>query len=350
MTTMFCLVSRQSMANVIPVLMYKPQHVVLFATPEEHRSADLLQSLFGSKSINVKRINGLNAYDYLSFKKVVSDLLEKTNGDVWLNVTGGTKLMALAAYEAFAEKEKTIIYCDTVHQNVIYLFPQNKIEKINATITIKDYLLSYGYKIVETRDINHIKKFYDLFNYIDSNNLMHSFVKFNNIIREKFNLSQPRYTINSPDRKFRFIKDLSDFFIEYGYPIPNSKRIKLSSNEYQHGKWLEFYAFYIYEQKLNLNPLSGVKIVNYDGIENEIDLVFLKDYKLHLVSCKSGKKDNQYDLFQLETLRNITSGTFGKGIFITAKKPTEKFLNRARNLGIEVRIVSDLMLSNGLKN
>lgn len=342
MITMFCLVSRQSMANVIPVLMYKPQHVVLFATPEEHRSADLLQSLFGSKSINVKRINGLNAYDYLNFKKVVSNLLEQTNGDVWLNVTGGTKLMALAAYEAFAEKNKTIIYCDTIHENIIYLYPVNKVEKIQAHITIKDYLLSYGFKIVETRDINQIKKFYDLFNYIDSNNLMNSFIKFNNTIREKFNNSQPRYTVYSPDRKFRFIKDLSDFFIEYGYPIPNNKRIKLSSNEYQHGNWLEFYAFYIYEQKLKLNPLSGVKIVSFDGIENEIDLVFLKDYKLHLVSCKSGKKDNQYDLFQLETLRNITSGTFGKGIFITTKNPTDRFLDRARNLGIEVKDVSKL--------
>jgi len=338
MDTMFCLVSRQSMANVIPVLMYKPQNVVLFATPEEHKSADFLQNLFKSKLINVKRINGLNAYDYLNFKKVVSDLLEKTNGDVWLNVTGGTKLMALAAYEAFAEKEKTIIYCDTDHQKIIFLYPENKVEKIQANITIKDYLLSYGYKIQETRDVNHIRKFYDLFDYIVTNNLMQSFIRFNNLIRERFTLSQSRYTINSSDRRFRFIKEMNNIFIEYGPPLSNNKRIEFSYQEYQHGNWLEFYTFYIYDKRLNLNPLSGVKILNNEGIENEIDLVFLKDYKLHLVSCKSGRS-NQYDLFQLETLRNITSGTFGKGIFITTKNPTSRFLDRARNLGIEVKHV-----------
>ena len=337
MDTMFCLVSRQSMANVIPVLMYKPQNVVLFATPEEHKSADFLQNLFKSKLINVKRINGLNAYDYLNFKKVVSDLLEKTNGDVWLNVTGGTKLMALAAYEAFAEKEKNIIYCDTDHQKIIFLYPENKVEKIQAAITIEDYLRSYGYRISETRDINYIKKFYDLFNYINTLNAMQSFIKFMNSVRENFSTTQPRYTINSPDKKFRFIKEMDNFFIEYGYP--SYKRIKLKFNEYQHGNWLEFYTFYVFEQKHKLNPLSGVKIVYFDGVENEIDLIFLKDYKLHIVSCKSGKKGNQYDLFQLETLRNITSGTFGKGIFITTKNPTSRFLDRARNLGIEVKHV-----------
>ncbi|MGB9665536.1 MAG: hypothetical protein ACPL25_11560, partial [Ignavibacteria bacterium] len=55
-----------------------------------------------------------------------------------------------------------------------------------------------------------------------------------------------------------------------------------------------------------------------------------------LYSCKSGKRDNQYDLFQIETLRNITSGTFGKGFFVTPNQQSISFLQRAKELNIRV--------------
>jgi len=105
MNTMFCLVSRQAMANVLPVLMYKPAKVMFFATPEEKRTANNLEKLFKEKRITVFRKDDLNAYDYISFKSMIKEQLNKiTDSDVCLNVTGGTKLMALAAYEAFNSK------------------------------------------------------------------------------------------------------------------------------------------------------------------------------------------------------------------------------------------------------
>jgi hypothetical protein len=94
------------MANVLPVMMYKPKNVFLFATPEEKDCANNLEQLFKSKKINVIRKDGLNAYDYFAFKKCVIENLDNIKDEVWLNVTGGTKLMALAAYEAFAEKNR----------------------------------------------------------------------------------------------------------------------------------------------------------------------------------------------------------------------------------------------------
>ncbi len=338
MNTMVCLVSRQSMANVLPVLMNKPQQVVLFATPEEKKSADNLEKLFSSKSIAVKRIDGLDAYDYIRFKDSVKQQLEKSNEDTVLNVTGGTKLMALASYEVFAEKDKKIIYCDTEHQKIVTLFPNYDASILSAKVTIEDYLLSYGYTIEETKNITDEKKYFELFSFIESNILMNSFIELYTKVREYFasgtKIHNPKFTITSDDKYFQFQKNFDNYFIQYGKQKKNS--IKVETSEFKSGDWLEFYVYYLLKQKNNLNPMIGVKIKNQEGVENEIDVMVLKDYRLNIYSCKTGKKDNQFDLYQLETLRQITSGTFGKGIFVTANEHSDNFLKRARELSVSV--------------
>ncbi len=335
---MFCLISRQAMANVLPVLMFKPQNVFLLATPEEKFCADNLEKLFASKKINVKRKDGLNAYDYIAFKEVIKNELDNSGSDVCLNVTGGTKLMALAAYEAFAEKDKKIIYCDTEHQNIITLFPEYNLSSLVAGLTIQDYLLSYGYTIEETKNIDNEENYFKLFSFIETNGLMNSFIEMYTKVREslasEINIHKPKFTIISNDNVFQFQKNFDNYFIQYGKQKKSS--IKVVFSDFKSGDWLEFYIYYLLKHKNNLNPLIGIKIKNDEGVENEIDVMVLKDYRLNIYSCKTGKKDNQFDLYQLETLRQITSGTFGKGIFVTANKHSEKFLNRAKELSISV--------------
>ncbi|MEG8945785.1 Card1-like endonuclease domain-containing protein [Rosettibacter firmus] len=339
MNTIFCLVSRQSMANVLPILMFQPKQVVLFSTPEECRSADNLEKLFKSKNIIVQRKDGLNAYDFTEFKNVINNEINKFHDDVCLNVTGGTKLMALAAYEAFKEHNKKIIYCDTEHQNIIFLSPEYKIENLKADLTIKDYLLSYGYQIKESKNVNLVEKFFPLFEFILANNLIYEFVLLFKEIRERHVEDYPKITITSRSKNFIFSKNFDMYNIIFG--IQNKRTISIQSYEYKSGDWLEYYVYYILKKHYKLNPLTGVKIVSDKNVENEIDVLVLKDYKLYSYSCKSGKSDNQYDLFQLETLRNITSGTFGKGIFVSSKKANRKFLERAKELSIKIINILD---------
>lgn len=334
MKTMFCLVSRQAMANVLPVLMYKPKNVVMFTTPEEKKSADNLQKLFISKSISVKRIDGLDAYDYKNFKAIVLSELRNYQSETTLNVTGGTKLMALAAYEVFSENDKHIIYCDTEHQHIISIYPDYKIEKLNAVLSITDYLRSYGFIIKEKKELDQLEKYFPLFEFISQNNLMNEFVNLFRKIRERLSDDLPKITLFSTNKNFLFYKNYDKYTLQFD--MSNKKNISLDSSEFKFGDWLEYYTYYNLETEYNLNPLTGVKIVSQENVENEIDTIILKDFVLHIYSCKSGKSDDQYDLFQLETLRNITSGTFGKGYFVVSNKPSKRFLDRAKELNIKV--------------
>lgn len=340
MNTMFCLVSRQAMANVLPVFMYKPTNVVLFTTPEENQCANNLEKLFLSKNIKASRIDNLDAYDYIKFKEAVKTQLEKSNSTyVVLNVTGGTKLMALAAYEAFAEKDKKIIYCDTEHQKVITLLPKYSSTSLNAELSIEDYLKSYGYNIIETKSSLTESDYFNFFRFIENERLMRSLINLYTDVRKKLSEETPRFTVESDDKKIRFQKNLDTYVIHYGNRTENS--FKVQSNDFKSGDWLEYYIYYKLKTEENLSPLIGVKVSNPQGVENEIDVIALKDFRLYLYSCKTGKKDNQFDLYQLQTLRNITSGTFGKGIFVTSNQHSEKFLKRAKELSIDVKNVLD---------
>jgi hypothetical protein len=322
------------MANVLPVLMFKPQRVVLFTTPEEKHCADNLEKLFKSKKISVDRKDNLDAYDYIKFKEIVKNELAKESDDVWLNVTGGTKLMALAAYEAFAEKDNKIVYCDTFHKNIIFLFPEIKTEKLTAALSISDYLLSYGYTIKEYKSTDHIEPYFDLFDYLLADNLIEEFVQFYNKVRKRLTESVPKFVVHSNNRNFIFRKDYFEYRLEYGRN--NKKCIVVDYTIFNSGQWLEYFTYFSLSSEIFQEKLCGVKIRSDKGVENEIDVMALKDYQLYSFSCKSGKSDNQFDLFQIETLRNITSGTFGKGIFVIANKTTDKFIKRAEELEIKI--------------
>ena len=335
MNNIFCLVSRQTMANLLPVLMFKPKKIVLFETPEETSSAENLYQLFLSKNISVERVKNLNAYDFEGIKKIISDKAKNEN-DACLNITGGTKLMALAAYEAFISQKKEIIYCDTEHKNIIFLSPTIKKINLDANLTIEDYLNSYGYTIVARKNDSDAEKFFSLFEFINQTNSLKSFIKFFIDVRTKLHNQLPKFSVNSSDKLFRFIKEIDKYIIEF-----NSNRIIIQNPDFKSGDWLEYYVYYQLFMKYNIKPYLGVKIKNKFGVENEIDLLFLKDYILYLISCKSGKKDNQFDLYQLETLRTITGGTFGRGIFVTANQVSKLFINRAKELNIRFLNIKD---------
>ncbi len=334
-----CLVSRQAMPNVLPVLMMKPEIVYLLITEEEKSCGVHLKNLFESKNIKVITREGIDAYNPQTVTDCLIEILqqnEKTS--LAINLTGGTKVMSFAAYDFAKEKNISAFYCNTEHQQIINLLPQKHFKKITAEITITDYLLAYGYRIVEIKNREKIALYNQLFDFLLVNDLMNSFLRFNAVIKAKLSISLPSFTVTSSDKNFIFHKNINSYRIEFGKG--QRKSFNIEAEDYKSGDWLEYFVYYVLIQKNNYEMISGVKIISDENVENEIDAIVIKDYKLYFVSCKSGKKDNQFDLYQLETIRNIASGTFGKGIFVTANNNSEPFRKRARELQIKIINIS----------
>ncbi|HMN17088.1 MAG TPA: DUF1887 family CARF protein [Ignavibacteriaceae bacterium] len=334
-----CLVSRQAMPNVIPVLMYNPDKVCLLMTPEERLCGIHLKDLFESKNIRVVTKENINAYQTDTVKKALSEFIENDKPEsLKINLTGGTKPMSFAAYDFAKENNIPAFYCNTEEQQLLHLFPETKTEPFSVKLTIKDYLLSYGYKILEQKTLSEIEKYYPLFEFIEANKLMKSFLEINEKIKKRLDQSSPKFSVTSFDKNFLFQKNFGSFRIEFGKKHRES--FSVNQSDFKTGDWLEYYVYYKLRDLQGIELMSGVKIQSDKEVSNEIDVIVLKDFKLYLMSCKSGKKDNQFDLFQLETIRNISSGTFGKGLFVSVNESSELFLKRAAELQINVINIS----------
>lgn len=338
MLTMFCLVSRQAMANVLPVFMYKPEKVFLLATPEEKLCADNLEKLFRSKAINVQRKDGLDAYDYIGFKNFVKQQLELQNNDTWLNVTGGTKLMAFAAYEAFAEKDKKIIYCNTERNQIIQLFPNLDTQELKLSLSVSDYLSSYGYNIVTTRTDNIKNEYFELFELLESKNLIKKFSDFIEKFRSETGSKNPVKTYNDKEDNIFTIQKTPLSILLFIY----KEKFKFDDERFLKGDWLEYYMLYSLK-KQGIDPEVGVKIISENQVENEIDLMFIKNYQLFLISCKSGKNtDPNKDMYEIEALRNVAGGTFGNAYLFTVRELTDQMKQRAKDLKIKTLSLNNL--------
>lgn len=326
------------MANALPVLMFKPKNAVLFVTPEERKSADNLENLFRSHSIGVVRIDDLNAYDYVNFKKSITDKLENLDADTVLNVTGGTKLMALAAYEVFAEKQKTILYCNTENNEIIFLYPRIKTTSLDLTLTITDYLRAYGYELLETKTQNIKPEYIELFKQLSQNNLIKRFVSFLDNYRSKVSSDITVYTFQDRNEKFFTVQKTTSAVILF----VGTKQYNFDDDKFLKGEWLEYFIQWSLN-KQNIFPEVGVKIRSAGDVENEIDIVFIKNYQMHLISCKSGRRnDPNKDIYELETLRNIAGGTFGKAYLVTSTPLTDRIKKRAEELKIKVFLLEDI--------
>ena len=94
------LVSAQAAPNLLPALdpELKPAETILLVTAKMAGRAAALESVLCHAAVKVSHVTLDDEHDYAAVEKVLLDLAAKRDGeDIALNVTGGTKLMALAA-------------------------------------------------------------------------------------------------------------------------------------------------------------------------------------------------------------------------------------------------------------
>ena len=142
-----CLISGQPIPNLLPLLQDQPHRAVFIVTPQMQGQASRLEKVVKEHGIAVSTQKIDTAYDYNNIVNFCEQLLEKEEDELVLNVTGGTKITALAAFQAFffSNKSSKIIYCDTEHDRLLQLAPKNKeFPLATGLLTVKDYLSCYG--------------------------------------------------------------------------------------------------------------------------------------------------------------------------------------------------------------
>lgn len=328
---LLCLASRQSMANVLPVLQLQPRRVCILATAEEQDAANNLKHLFQGKGILVEVITGLNAYDIPAVTRAAEQILGKTRPDAaMVNITGGTKLMALAAYEAAKNCGAATIYCNTRDKAIMHIHPRVPDTPLLADISIHDYLASYGYMLEDNKPAEDYEPLFQLLR----QGALEGFCKATEIFRRHFD--NPPAKTQKQFQQFKAVKDFANYYLYFG-----KERLAFDSKKFIMGDWLEYYVYDYIRKNITEKVMVGVKIISAGNVKNEVDVVFMHKGQLHFVSCKSGA-GKQLDLFQLEGIRNFAGGTFGKAYFVAGKAFSQEDIWRGKELHITMGQVTNL--------
>ncbi len=300
-----CLVSDQPVPNMIPAFMKKfyPDKVILLQTPEKKNQAQRLKEIFERHNMDVliKSLENSIAFDCI--KNVIEKIIYYYNGyELVLNISGGTKIMALAAYTAFLKSQRIkyrILYVNTAEKMILQIKPKIEMYDFEDSINVEDYLYSYGYIAKSNASTNYVKLLgkliYDNRNYLFNNNS----------------------EINS---KIITFFENNNIVYEGG------------------GFWLEYYAYYCVSKyiKDEARLKCNINIISPNLLENELDVVFTYNNKLFVIECKSGcgmisgsKK--------LNVLGKQIGGDFVRLMLISARNKSE--IDYSSLYGLDVKII-----------
>lgn len=235
----------------------------------------------------------LDEFDFSAYDKLI------------LNLTGGTKVLTLAAHDYFKQLGAEVFYVTGFNNEFIKIFPGRfkQINRFSSKINIADYLYAYGFDFELSEKSNIDEHYTDhLFNkYLENNFAEYS---------EELNfLRLKRKTgINSLSKAMPKLSSFLDY-IDFK-PIETDK---LSSNEtkYLTGEWLEEYVGNKIKNELGLSDeelfvgvtlnkeLSQQQSNNVQELlgegallsdispDNEIDVMFVYNNKFYTIECKT---------------------------------------------------------------
>lgn len=376
MKVQICLVSEQAAANILPALdaTLKPDCVLLVVSAAMSKRANHLQSVLKENSI--QKVEQFKLNDETSFHKMEEDLLELADrwdgNEITLNITGGTKLMALAAQSVAHTSDWRIFYLDANTDTITWLPNQKVSEKMPPPCILQDYLRlphylkSYGFDLSKKPDrINPTPAQKRATEFIVQNaaHLENAISILNALAQDAENRSSLQVQMSSfrslPNEFFQLLNYFSDAQVltRQGDNIAFSNT---AGRDFVKGGWLEFHvidAIHYLTRPLKIRDKAiGLEVVeNSSQTKNELDIAFLVNNRLHVIECKTGRIDKPHGnkqnatppkandtLFKLSANCRRIGGLATRGMLISYRKLGHAERQLADALGIFVVAGSDL--------
>jgi len=124
MITMIALMGEQPMPNLLPVLYYKPERVVLIYTQQTEKVTERLQKILNEQSESLL-LGPIGAYNIANTEERICSWIDThlaADETALFNVTGGTKLMMLPAYRVAEQLRNPFFYLETRKGSIVYSY------------------------------------------------------------------------------------------------------------------------------------------------------------------------------------------------------------------------------------
>ena len=365
--THLCLVSKQPVPNLIPVLdqSFSPRRVVLAVSGEMRSQGKWLSAVIQRHQVLVEMLTVPDAWNFNGCQDVFLDWLTKQPPDkVALNVTGGTKIMAMAAQDIFKETKSPIFYIDMRNDSVIWLDRTRESVILAAGIKLREYLESHGYSV----EINGNNR-PDIL--AEKRNLVQNLARENCRLIGGFGhlnwlAQQATETLISPDMNetqcgSEALYELIGMFSRADFLKCDNNKLYFSdeaARKFVNGGWLEFL---VYQSLAQLAPTIGLvdcaiglEVTAPDGVtRNELDVVTLYKNTLCIIECKSADLTRNREaernagteaLYKLYALRDF--GGLRTKVLLVDSRDSLRTADKRRAEQMRIKIIPGNRLNN----
>lgn len=339
MTHQITLLGGQILPIYWGIIEKSPDVVHAFYTKETRNHLKIIERMFPRITFETHQVD---PYDYTGIKDLTEKIIfAHQNDNFQLNLTSGTKVMALACQAVFSTLEFDVFYIDQKHR--IFDMSGEAFSPVTNSINIKTFLELSGHKKFTSSKLSSFNK----------SEL--------NLAKQIFDLTKSNSGIN---KIFKFVRqNCTDIENErhFSRKLNNGDRIDWKSNQLnlsvknhkvscnsKHafkivfaGLWWELVIADITKSwKRSIEQLLSVDIEtkSSQGIsKNEIDVVLNTGKNLVFIECKSGFI-NQSDINKIRAVNRLYGGVSSKSILVCRYSPKKELLEKCIDLGIEVFI------------
>ena len=359
-TTHLILVSAQPIPNITPILddAVKPKKVIMLVSPDMQERARALEKIFKPRGIGVESCPIEDPWDAKQISDKILDILcHFPDGDIALNATGGTKLMSIAAYEAFRSENAPIYYVHPKHGRLLWLSPNQPPHDLAERLKLKDYLMAYGADLVDIpagmqsvpQIIQELTRqlLAGIDRYADELSTL------NYLAYQADNLQLSTGIVHSRQAR-PVLWELLEMFEKAGICRLEDRLISFPGQEERiiaNGGWLEMHTYAVC---LQLRQQSGIQDIASNiviqrhpagrtAVKNEIDVGLIRANRLHLIECKTKQVGTNPDmLYKLNSLRDLMGGLQGRAMLVSFNTLDKASRARARELNIALCCKTEL--------
>ena len=340
------LVGGQLLPVYLGIKEFMPDKVHFIVSNESRGNISTLKPLINGISISEYNCD---AFDFYSIKNTCEKIIDKlvSEDEVTFNLTGGTKIMVLAAQAIIHDRKLKGFY---INQDDSFLeLPTYIKNQIKTEITIQEFLDISGHHFYSAKKLN---------DYTD----------------EDFTVASSIEAFANNDKRYSTIT--SYFRNKYGGPyqviptkgkdiIANSIELTWSNNSInasENGtRFLTYSSKNLFDLFFNAawwELLVAKEVSNWDKAKeilikcelpfktdlqttkNEIDILINLGNKLIFVECKSGLV-KQEDINKMKIIKQTYGGVISKSILVSRFLPNKRIREKCKELDIEVFFIRD---------
>lgn len=377
------IVTGQAMANLLPIMAIKPDVVVLLTSNSMLAKQQILENLIRQTpqlaNCTIQVISGLPDSNIRLIQNFGLDirmqLEEQYPGAEFIyDLTGGSKLMAVALASVFSDQNYSQLYLNTENNLLEYVEPQDKTaEQLSELINAKTYLAAnnatWRYALSEKPEWQQKVQQRKALTFSFATMLAKQHSDMENFIRQLNKAASQSTDKNaklvSPQQQLNFLpKSCRKLMQEIAkhqlidWQPHDETTIYFKTEDainYLNGGWLEEYFYLVAQQVALADSHCGVKIsdssIKKSDSHNDLDGLCAHNNRLLMVECKTAKlghdtqKDNNI-LYKIDSIASHIGGQFCTRLLLSAlpidhvTKDNREVNVSARAKAVEVEILA----------